>query len=186
VQATLTSPTPRALLALHAAWALPPVALGLWFGAVDTLPLGEGRCASCGVEGYVVAAHVVAAVWLGGVIAYAAAARRRLREGVAAPGPVTLAGLVAVAIAVAACLAWHQLLDIPAVVAMLASLLVFPAMGIAWVALPLAWRRRPARDDAELARRVERELALAWVTLVVVLPGVFGWVWAARVDWLVF
>jgi hypothetical protein len=186
VQETLTPPAPRELLALHAAWALPLAALGFWFGVVDTVPIGGGRCSSCGVEGYVIALHVAAAVWLGGVVAWAAAARRRLGEGVAAPGPVTLAGLAAVALAVGASLAWHRLLDIPAVAAMVVSLVLFPAAAIAWVALPFAWRRRPPRDHAQLERALGWELGLAWVSLVVLLPAVFGWVWADRVDWFVF
>src|SRR5215203_2143597 len=76
---------PPSLLALHMAMGVPLIALGVWFGAIDQLPVGEDRCASCGVEGYVIAAHVVAAVWLGAVVAATAAARRRVREGVPLP-----------------------------------------------------------------------------------------------------
>src|SRR5215213_5915038 len=102
------------LLALHLAMGVPLIALGVWFGAIDQLPVGEDRCASCGVEGYVIAAHVVAAVWLGAVVAATAAARRRVREGVAAPGRVTLRALAAVAAFVGASLVWHPLSSLPA------------------------------------------------------------------------
>jgi hypothetical protein len=186
VQGAFTQPASPDPLVLHVAWALPLAALGLWFGLIDTVPLGEGRCSSCGVEGYVIAMHVIAAAWLGGVVAYAAAARRRLREGVATPGRITLAGLALVAVAVTACLAWHELLDIPAVAAMFASLVLFPVLGVGWVVLLIRWIRRPPRGDDELAQRLGGQLALAWVGLVVLLPAVFGWVWTDRVDWIVF
>jgi hypothetical protein len=38
------------MLTLHAAGALPLVALAVWFGWIDSPGMGEGRCASCGVE----------------------------------------------------------------------------------------------------------------------------------------
>jgi hypothetical protein len=186
VQGPLRQPASRDPLVLHVAWGLPLAALGLWFGLIDTVPLGEGRCASCGVEGYVIALHVTVAAWLGVVVAYAAAARRRLHEGVSAPGPVTLGGLALVVVAVGACLAWHRLLDVPAMAAMFASLVLFPVLGVGWVILLVVWTRSPPRDDDELARRLGQQLALAWVSLVVLLPAVFGWVWVDRVDWLVF
>jgi hypothetical protein len=162
------------------------VALAVWFGAIDRLGAGEGRCSSCGVEGYVVAAHVAAAIWLGGVVAYAAAVRRRLREGVGAPGRATVAVLAAIALYVAACLLWHPLFSPPALAAMVASLLVYPVTAVYWIAEVVARVRRPPRDEAELDLRARRTLLLAWVSLVVLLPATFGWIWADRVDWLVF
>lgn len=90
-------PSGRTLLALHLASAVPLLALAAWFGLVDRLPFGEGRCASCGLEGYVIAAHVVAGAWLGAVIAAIASARRQLGEGIAAPGRMTVWALVVVA-----------------------------------------------------------------------------------------
>jgi len=186
VQGTLTPPAPRELIAVHLAWALPLVALALWFGVVDTPAIGEGRCASCGVEGYVIAAHLVAALWLAGVVAWTAAARRRLTEGIAAPGHVTLAGLGVVAVVVLASLAWHPLLNVPAFAAMIASIALFPALAVLWVVQLVLWTRRPPASEDELAKRLRGELAMAWVGLVVLLPAMFGWVWADRVDWLVF
>ena len=50
-------PTVPALFALHAAYMVPLLALAVWFGLIDRLPFGEGRCSSCGVEGYVIAAQ---------------------------------------------------------------------------------------------------------------------------------
>ena len=88
-------PIPELLL-LHAACAAPLLALAVWFGLVDSPAFDEGRCSSCGVEGYVIAAHVAAAVWLAAVVAFAAAARRDERDGIRAPGPVTLRALAAV------------------------------------------------------------------------------------------
>ena len=173
-------------LRLHFAWALPLVVLAVWFGMLDTPAIDEGRCASCGVEGYVIAAHLVAGLWLGGVVAWAAAERRRITEGIAAPGPLTLAGLAAVAAVALASLAWHPLLDLPAFAAMVASIALFPALAVAWVVLPVVWSRRPSPSADELARRLRGELILAWLGLVVLLPATFGWVWADRVDWLVF
>jgi len=129
------------LLALHLAMGVPLIALAVWFGAIDQLPVGEDRCASCGVEGYVIAAHVVAAVWLGAVVAATAAAR---------------------------------------------SLALAPAGAIWWALAAIAHWRRPAPSEASLRARATGELVAAWVSLAVLLPAIFGWVWADRVAWLVF
>src|SRR5437764_6129549 len=117
----MTRRSPRSLLALQLGCAVPLVGLAVWFGVVDRLPSGEGRCSSCGVEGYVIAAHVAAAGWLAAMVMCAAAARREAREGVRAPGRVTLIALAAVALFVAACLAWHPLFTPVAVATWLAS-----------------------------------------------------------------
>src|SRR3954463_5309118 len=121
-----TRPPGRVLLMLHLACAAPLIALVLWFGAVDRLPAGEGRCSSCGVEGYVIAAHVIAAAWLGAVVACAAAARRELREGIRAPGRATIGMLTAVALFVAVGVAWHPLFTVPVLAAMVASVVLLP------------------------------------------------------------
>ena len=174
------------MLKVHLACAAPLVALAVWFGVVDTLPFGEGRCASCGVEGYVTAAHLFAALWLGAVVAYVAAARRGAREGVAAPGPTTLRALAAAALFVLAGLLWHDLFTYPALAAMIVSVALIPVATIGWLVQLVKWIRRPPRDPAELARRLDGELVMAWIGLVVLLPAIFGWVWTARVEWLVF
>jgi len=176
----------RALPALHVASALPLVALAVWFGLIDRLPFGEGRCASCGVEGYVIAAHVVAAGWLAAVVASIAAARRQVREGVGAPGRVTLTALGVVGALVLASLVWHQLLNVPAFAAMLASFVLAPVVAIWWLFAAVAWFRRPTGSDADLSRRLGRELVAGWVSLTLLLPALFAWVWLDRVDWLVF
>jgi hypothetical protein len=143
---------PRAPLALHLACALPIAALAAWFVLIDRLPFGEGRCASCGVEGYVIAAHLVAAAWLGALGAAAAAARRRLTDGVAAPGRVTGAGLVVVAVFVGASLLWHSVFTAAAYAAMLVSLLLLPAGAIWWVLAGIGLWRHPPRTSVALRR----------------------------------
>jgi hypothetical protein len=183
---TWAPPSARALPALHLACAAPPIALVLWFGAIDRLPFGEGRCSSCGVEGYVIAAHVVAAARLGVVVACTAAARREVREGIGTPGRATIGALAGVALFVTASLAWHPLSTPPVLAAMLASVVLFPVAAICWVVGALVWWRRPPRTEAELRRRLAGTLAAAWISLTLVVPAIFGWVWADRVDWLVF
>jgi hypothetical protein len=170
------------LAALHAACAAPLVVLAVWFGLVDSPALDEGRCSSCGVEGYVIAAHLAAAVWLAAVVAYAAAARR----GERAPGPVTVRALAAVGVFVAACLAWPALFKVPGAVTLVASLLLFPVAAILWIVEAVRLWRRPPRTAADAAGHLTLVLAEAWVSLVVLLPAVFAWVWLDRVDWLVF
>ena len=172
-------------LALLAACSLPLVALALWFGLIDTPPFGEGRCSSCGVEAYVTAAHVAVGVWLGAVVATASAVRRRTSEGVAAPGGVTVRVLAAVALVVLGSLAWHGLFTVPAVIALFASLAVLPAAVVWWVISAIGWRR-PAADGTEARRRLDLALATSWVSLVLLLPAVYAWVWLDRVEWIVF
>jgi hypothetical protein len=175
-------PTARAMLGLHVAAGVPLVALAVWFGAIDRLPFGAGRCGSCGVEGYVVAAHAVAALWLGAVVAATATARRRARgDAAAGPDRRTLAGLAAAAGFGAAALAWHPLFSLPALAAMVVSLLLAPAGGLWWVLRTAAWLRR-APDPGELTG----SLTAAWLALAVLLPALFGWIWTDRVEWIVF
>jgi hypothetical protein len=170
------------MLALHVAAAAPLVALAVWFGAIDRLPFGEGRCGSCGVEAYVIAAHALAAVWLGAVVAATAAARRRAgAEDAAGPGRHTLAGLVAAAGFAAASLVWHPLFSLPALAAMVVSCLLAPAGAVWWVLRTVIWLRRPP-GPGELTG----SLTAAWLALAVLLPALFGWIWADRVEWLVF
>jgi hypothetical protein len=170
-------PSPRALLA---ACALPLVALAVWFGVIDPSPLGEGRCASCGLEGWAIAAHLAAAVWLGGVVALASALRRG-----AGPGPVTISALSAAAVFVLASLAFRPLFTPLATVALVASFVLVPAVAIWWLVVTFAWRRPPA-SGRELERRWDMTLASAWISLALLLPAVYAWVWADRVEWLVF
>lgn len=179
-------PAARVLLALHVACAVPLVALAVWFGLIDRLPFGEGRCSSCGVEGYVIAAHVVAAMWLGGVVACAATARRQAGGAAAAVGRSTTAALAAAGLFVAASLVWHSLFTIPALAAMVASVVLFPVAVIWWVLGAVALWRRPPRGADTLRRRHTSVLTAAWVSLAVLLPATFAWVWSDRVEWLVF
>jgi hypothetical protein len=179
------APTARTLIALHLATGAPLVALALWFGAVDRVAPGEGRCSSCGVEGYVIAAYVVAAAWLATVVACVSAAQRRLREGVAAPGPVTVRAIVVVALLVGVAVVWHPLLGLPAAAALVVSIVLAPAAAIWWVlAAIVLWRRPPAAQA--LDARLTVALRVAWLSLVVLLPAIFAWVWLDRVEWLVF
>ena len=176
----------RELLLLHAACAAPLLALAVWFGLVDSPAFDEGRCSSCGVEGYVIAAHVAAAVWLAAVVAFAAAARRHEREGIRTPGRVTLRALAAAGAAMAAFLAWPVLFNVPAAVALVASLLLIPVAAIFWIVEAATLWRRPPRTATDTARHLTFVLAQAWVSLVVLLPAVFAWIWLDRVDWIVF
>jgi hypothetical protein len=174
------------VLALHFAFAPPFVALAVWFGVIDQLPFGEGRCTSCGVEGYVIAAHLGAALWLGVLVAWAAAARRQLRESIAAPGRVTLAVLGGVGAFVVLSLIWHPVFTAPAFVAMILSVGLFPAAVIWWVLGVVFLTRSPPHSDGDLERRMTGQLTAAWVSLTLLLPAVFAWVWVDRVEWLVF
>jgi hypothetical protein len=172
-------PTSRAILALHLATGLPLIALAVWFGVVDSP--ASGRCASCGVEGYVIAAHVAAALWLGGVIAATAAARRQAEHGVAAPGPRTQLALAGAALFTLAALRWHALFGLPAVAGMAVSFFLGPAGALWWLLRTAAWLTRPA-----VPAQLHSSLIAAWLGLAVLLPGLFGWIWAERVQWLVF
>jgi hypothetical protein len=175
----------RRLWLLHLACGVPLIALALWFGMIDRLPFGERRCSSCGVEGYVIAAHVAAAAWLAAVTALAAAARRRLTQGTSAPGSVTVAALAAVAVFAAASLVRHQLFSVPAFAAMIASVALLPLAGLRWLIVLISWRR-PTVTDSELRQRATGTLVAAWVSLTLLLPAVFAWVWTDRVEWIVF
>jgi hypothetical protein len=175
-------PSPRLLLAACAA---PLVALALWFGVVDRVPFGDGRCASCGVEGYVIALHAVAAVCLSAVVGTASALRRLAREGVGAPGPVTAWGLGAGALFAVASMVWHVVFTPLALAALAVSLVLLPAAAIWWLAATVLWRRAP-ETRPELLRRLDLTLATAWVSLAILLPAIFTWVWLDRVEWLVF
>src|SRR5919197_5370453 len=173
----MTPRSARSLLALQVGCAVPFVSLASLIGSVDRLPLGEGRCSSCGVEGYVIGAHLVAGGWLAGMVACAAAARRRAREGVREPGRVTLAALAVVALFVAASLVWHDLFTPPAFAAWLASFALFPT-AVIWLPVRVAPRwRRPPRTDEGWHRRLGSVLASCWVSLTLLLPGMFAWVW---------
>src|SRR4051794_12233147 len=163
---TLVPPTTsRSLLALHLCCGLPLVALAVWFGAVDRPPLGGGRCASCGVEGSVIGAYVAAAGWLAAMVAWAAAARRELREGVRAPGRVTIAALAAAAALLISSLLWHGIFALPAFAAMVISVAALPVAAVRWLVVGVAWWRLAPADAAELRGRAGAALAGAWVCL---------------------
>jgi hypothetical protein len=170
------------LLLLHLAAAAPLVALAAWFGLVDSPAFDEGRCSSCGVEGYVIAAHVAAAVWLAAVVACVAALRRDAR----APGPITIRVLAAAGAFMVACLVWPDLFKAPATVALLTSLLLIPLAALFWTVEAVRLWRHPPQAAAGTDRHLTFALAQAWVSLLVLLPAVFAWVWVDRVDWIVF
>lgn len=149
---------------------VPPLVLGslaVWFGLVESPGIGEGRCYGCGVEGYVVATHLVAAAAIGLVIARAAPGRPTLA---ALAGAAGLAAIAAVASGVA---------GVIGLVALLASLAVAPALAAWWL---WAGLRRAGRRPIPRAHA----LAAAWLSLVVLVPAAFAWTWLDRVEWLVF
>jgi hypothetical protein len=158
----------------------------VWFGLIDTLGIGESRCSSCGVEGYVIAAHAVAALWLGAVVAWLSALRRRLDGEAAVPGRRTLAGLAVAALLLVVALLWHEASEFPLIGAVALSLLGLPVAAVWWLIGTVALWRRSAVPEAEQRRRVTGELVAAWLALTVLLPGIYGWVWLSRVQWLVF
>ena len=178
-------PEPPVQIALLVACALPLAALAVWFGLVDSPGIGEGRCDSCGVEGYVIAAHVAAAGWLALVVA-AASTVRRVATGLAGPGTATLCTLGLVFVFIAVALFWHQIFRVPGTIAVLASLVLYPVAVVWWVYAVLRWWRRPPTQPDALRGGVTNTLLLSWVCLLVLLPATFGWVWLDRVDWVVF
>ena len=68
----------------------------------------------------------------------------------------------------------------------MASLLLFPVAAILWIVEAVRLWRRPPQTAADAAGHLTLVLAEAWVSLVVLLPAVFAWVWLDRVDWIVF
>jgi hypothetical protein len=99
---------------------------------------------------------------------------------------VTTAALAAVATCTLVFLVEHPLFAVPATVALLASLVLFPVGGIWWVLSAIGWSRRPAASERELDGRLTRALTVAWVSLAVLLPATYAWIWLGRVEWLVF
>ena len=169
---------PRLMLALLAAGALPLIGLVVWFTWIDSPGVGEDRCASCGVEDYVIAAFALTAAWLGALVARTAAAARISPR-------VTAAALGGVALFVLASLAEHNLFSLPAFAAMLLSVVVAP-LALIWLPLRMVrWWRRPPSDDAA-PRAARADVLAAWLALIVLLPGLFAWVWLDRVAWLTF
>ena len=178
-------PDPPVVLTLLGACAAPLVTLAVWFGLVDPSGIGEGRCSSCGVEGYVIAAHVAAAGWLALVVA-AVSTVRRVAAGATGPGTATVWALALVGVFIAVSLLWHRAFAVPATVAAVASLVLYPVAAVWWAAAVLRWWRRPSTQPDEVHRSLTGPLWLTWICLLVLLPATFGWVWLDRVDWLVF
>jgi hypothetical protein len=178
--------TRRTLLALHVAWGLPAVCLALYFGVLDTPAFGEGRCSSCGIEGYVIGAHLTGAVIAAAVVIVASALRRRLDTGVAAPGGVAVGILAGAGLYVTIGLIWHDAFTPLAFAALLGSFVLFPVAGFWWVVGMIELAARPPRTDEQLARWARFTLTGAWVSLLALVPAVYAWTWTDRVQWLVF
>ena len=162
---------------LHAASVAPLVVLAVWFGGVDTRGVGELRCGGCGVEGYVTAAHLVAAAMLAAVAALGSALRERAAGRPARPDGRTLCVLGMAGALTAGVLAWPEPVGLYLVGAAIVA--PFVALGTAvWWVLAL----RPFSDRAVALAGV---IARTWVGLFVLLPGLYAWVWLSRVSWLV-
>ena len=178
--------TRRTLVALHVAWGLPAACLALYFGVLDTPGFGEGRCSSCGVEGYVIGAHLAGAVIAAAVVIVASALRRRLHTSVAAPGRVAVWILAGAGLYVTVSLIWHDAFTPLAFAALLGSFVLFPVAGFWWVVGMIELAARPPRTDEQVARWAGLALTGAWVSLLVLVPAVYAWTWTDRVQWLVF
>jgi hypothetical protein len=178
-------PEPPVVLGLLGACAAPLVILAVWFGLVDPTGLGEGRCSSCGVEGYVIAAHVAAAGWLA-LVVLAFSTVRRVAAGEAGPGAATVCAVAFVAVFTGVSLLWHRAFAVPGTVALIAAFVLSPVAVVWWAAAVLGWWRRPPKQPDELRRSLTSAMWLAWTCLLVLLPATFAWVWLDRVDWLVF
>jgi hypothetical protein len=174
-------PTARVMLALHVAAPLPLLALAICFGTIGGLARDDRRCGSCGVEAWVIAAFVAAALWLAAVVAVTSATRRQARGEGAGPGRRTRRALAAAGLFATAAIAWHPLFDVPALVAMVASVVVAPVAVVWWLLRTAGWLRARPRPE-----QLGESLAAAWVDLAFLLPALFGFVWATRVEWLVF
>lgn len=164
------------------ACAAPLAVLAVWFGLIDTTGFGEGRCAACGVEGYVIAAHIAAAVCLALVVA-ALSTVRRVAAGKAGLGPVTISTLALLGGFIGVSLLWHDLFAVPAAVALVASFVLYPVAFVWWVWLLITWWAGPPK---RLGRSLTSAVALAWTSLLVLLPGTFAFVWLDRVNWIEF
>ena len=163
---------------LHAASVAPLVVLAVWFGAVDTLDVGEMRCQSCGVEGYVMAAHLAAAAVLAAVAALGSALREGAAGRPARPATPTLRVLVLAAALAAGLLVWPEPVGVYVLAMAIAAPFAALATAVWWVVA------LPPFTDRSLA--VGGVLARTWMSLFVLLPGLYAWVWLSRVSWLVF
>lgn len=173
------------VLGLLGACAAPLAILAVWFGLVDPTGLGEGRCSSCGVEGYVIAAHVAAAAWLA-LVVFAFSTVRRVAAGEAGPGAATVGALLLVAVFTGVSLLWHRAFAVPGTVALVAAFVLYP-VAVVWCGVAaVSWWCRPPKSPHEVHRSLTSALWLTWICLLVLLPATFAWVWADRVDWLVF
>jgi hypothetical protein len=170
------------VLGMLVACAAPLAVLAVWFGLIDTTGFGEGRCAACGVEGYVIAAHIAAAVCLALVVA-ALSTVRRVAAGKAGLGPVTISTLALLGGFIGVSLLWHDLFAVPAAVALVASFVLYPVAFVWWVWLLITWWAGPPK---RLGRSLTSAVALAWTSLLVLLPGTFAFVWLDRVNWIEF
>jgi len=64
-------------------------------------------------------------------------------------------------------------------------LVAAPMVGGWWLVASLALARRP-RDRPVGEPELRGALARAWASLLVLLPGLFGYVWVSRVQRIVF
>jgi hypothetical protein len=94
--------------------------------------------------------------------------------------------LALVGVFIGVSLAWDDAFAVPALVALVASFVLYPVAVVWWGAAVLNWWRRPPSSTDEVRRSLTSALWLSWTSLLVLLPATFTWVWLDRVDWFVF
>ena len=115
-------------------------------------------------------------------MALGAALRERTAGREAGPGRATLLVLALAGAYLAASLVHHPLFDVLGRPAVFASLLAGPATAAWWLVVSVMLARRPRHRPAG-EKEIRGALVRAWVSLLVLLPGLYGWVWVSRVDW---
>ena len=126
------------------------------------------------------AAFVAAAAVLGALVA---AAWR-----VAPPGRLRRLTPVALALAtayVALSLVWRTAFEPVGLAMFFAAMPVSVGLAV-WWAITLADLLRDGGAGAQVGSWRTGLLVRAWACLLVLLPGLFAWVWSSRVEWLVF
>ncbi len=68
-------------------------------------------------------------------------------------------------------------------IVVLAVVAAYLLASLVWDELFTPYGRRDRQVEPQ---ELHGALVRAWLSLLVVLPGLYGWIWNERVDWLVF